>query len=155
MNPAELMPLAARQSGPLQGRARVPGDKSISHRALILAALTVGETTINGLLEGEDVLHTADAMRALGARVERTGDCAWRVHGVGVGGFAQPAGVLDFANSGTGVPIGDRRGGGRSGDSHLRWRRIVAWPADAARARSIGKDGCARGSKSPTTGDCR
>ena len=76
----------------MQGRARVPGDKSISHRVLILAALTVGETTISGLLEGEDVLHTAEAMRALGARVERTGDHAWRVHGVGVGGFAQPAG---------------------------------------------------------------
>ena len=73
MNPAELTPLTARRGGPLQGRVRVPGDKSISHRALILGALTVGETTISGLLEGEDVLHTADAMRALGARVERTG----------------------------------------------------------------------------------
>ena len=105
MNPAELTPLTARQGGPLQGRARVPGDKSISHRALILAALTVGETTVGGLLEGEDVLHTADAMRALGARVERTGDHTWRVYGVGVGGFAQPAGVLDFGNSGTGVRL--------------------------------------------------
>ena len=71
MNPAELTPLTARQRRPVQGRVRVPGDKSISHRALILGALTVGETTIGGLLEGEDVLHTADAMRALGARVER------------------------------------------------------------------------------------
>jgi len=105
VNPAELTPLTARQGGPLQGRARVPGDKSISHRALILAALTVGETTVGGLLEGEDVLHTADAMRALGARVERTGDHTWRVYGVGVGGFAQPAGVLDFGNSGTGVRL--------------------------------------------------
>ena len=105
MNPAELMPLTARRSGPLQGRVRVPGDKSISHRALILGALTVGETTISGLLEGEDVLHTADAMRALGARVERAGDHGWRVHGVGVGGFAQPAGTLDFGNSGTGCRL--------------------------------------------------
>ncbi len=105
MNPAEFTPLSARQGGPIQGRARVPGDKSISHRALILGALTVGETAIGGLLEGEDVLHTADAMRALGARVERTGDRTWRVLGVGVGGFVQPAGVLDFGNSGTGCRL--------------------------------------------------
>ena len=112
----------------MQGRARVPGDKSISHRALILAALTVGETTISGLLEGEDVLHTADAMRALGARVERTGDHAWRVHGVGVGGFAQPAGLLDFGNSGTGVRLAIGAVAGASvtvtfdGDASLRSR---------------------------------
>jgi 3-phosphoshikimate 1-carboxyvinyltransferase len=83
----------------------VPGDKSISHRALILGALTVGETIITGLLEGADVLHTADVMRALGARVERTGDQAWRVNGVGIGGFAQPTGMLNFGNSGTGVRL--------------------------------------------------
>lgn len=105
MSPAELMPLTARHGGPVQGRVRVPGDKSISHRALILGALTVGETTISGLLEGEDVLHTADAMRALGARVERASDNSWRVHGVGVGGFAQPARALDFGNSGTGCRL--------------------------------------------------
>jgi 3-phosphoshikimate 1-carboxyvinyltransferase len=105
VDPAELTPLTARQGGPVQGRARVPGDKSISHRALILGALTVGETSIGGLLEGEDVLHTAAAMRALGARVERTGDQAWTVHGVGVGGFTQPAGVLNFGNSGTGCRL--------------------------------------------------
>ncbi|MGB7257027.1 MAG: 3-phosphoshikimate 1-carboxyvinyltransferase [Pseudolabrys sp.] len=99
------MPLTARRGGPLQGRIRVPGDKSISHRALILAALTVGETTISGLLEGEDVLHTADAMRALGATVKRTGEGIWRVHGVGVGGFGAPSGVLDFGNSGTGCRL--------------------------------------------------
>lgn len=83
-------PLQARKSGALHGTARVPGDKSISHRALILGALAVGETRISGLLEGEDVLNTAKAMRALGAKVERTGDCEWRVHGVGVAGFATP-----------------------------------------------------------------
>ena len=105
MNPSEPAPLTARQSGPIQGRVRVPGDKSISHRSLILGALTVGESTITGLLEGEDVLHTADVMRALGARVERTGAQAWRVNGVGIGGFAQPAGMLDFGNSGTGVRL--------------------------------------------------
>ncbi len=105
MNLVVPMPLTARRGAPLQGRIRVPGDKSISQRALILGAMTVGETTISGLLEGEDVIHTANAMRALGARVERTGDFAWRIHGVGVGGFAQPSGPLDFGNSGTGVRL--------------------------------------------------
>lgn len=105
MTSAELAPLTARQSGPVQGRARVPGDKSISHRALILGALTVGETTVGGLLEGEDVLHTANAMRALGAHLERTGEQAWRIRGVGVAGFAQPVGPLDFGNSGTGCRL--------------------------------------------------
>jgi len=98
-------PLEARASGPLTGKARVPGDKSISHRALILGALSVGETRISGLLEGEDVLNTAKSMRALGASVERTGDFAWAVRGVGVAGFAQPAAPLDFGNSGTGCRL--------------------------------------------------
>ena len=102
MDAAPLTPLIARRGGPLQGRVRVPGDKSISHRALILGAMTVGKTEISGLLEGEDVLNTAAAMRALGASVERIGDKQWRVHGVGVGGFAQPSGALDFGNAGTG-----------------------------------------------------
>src|SRR5205807_3493206 len=84
---------------------RVPGDKSISHRALILGALAVGSTRITGLLEGEDVLNTAKAMRALGARVERIGEGAWRVDGVGVAGFAEPAASLDFGNSGTGCRL--------------------------------------------------
>jgi 3-phosphoshikimate 1-carboxyvinyltransferase len=95
----------ARRSGPLKGSVRVPGDKSISHRALIFGAMTVGETRIEGLLEGEDVLNTAQAMRALGASVERTGEGAWRVHGVGVGGFREPETVLDFGNSGTGCRL--------------------------------------------------
>jgi 3-phosphoshikimate 1-carboxyvinyltransferase len=98
-------PLEARVSGPLTGEVRVPGDKSISHRALILGALAVGETCISGLLEGEDVLNTAKAMRALGARVERTGSFAWVVRGVGVAGFAQPDAALDFGNSGTGCRL--------------------------------------------------
>jgi len=102
---AQPTPLEARKSPALQGRVRVPGDKSISHRALILGALSVGETTIAGLLEGEDVLNTAKAMQALGARVERTGEFAWKVNGVGVGGFAQPDAALDFGNSGTGCRL--------------------------------------------------
>lgn len=98
-------PLQSRKSPALQGQVRVPGDKSISHRALILGALSVGETTISGLLEGEDVLNTAKAMQALGAKVARTGEFAWKVNGVGVGGFAQPDTALDFGNSGTGCRL--------------------------------------------------
>jgi 3-phosphoshikimate 1-carboxyvinyltransferase len=98
-------PLAARRSPPLRGRVRVPGDKSISHRALIFGALTVGETRISGLLEGEDVINTSKAMRALGAAVERTGEGEWRLHGVGVGGLQAPSCVLDFGNSGTGCRL--------------------------------------------------
>src|SRR5215471_17290635 len=100
-----VSPLEARASGPLAGQVRVPGDKSISHRALILGALAVGETRISGLLEGEDVLNTAKSMRALGAKVERTGPFAWKVNGVGVGGFAEPASALNFGNSGTGCRL--------------------------------------------------
>jgi 3-phosphoshikimate 1-carboxyvinyltransferase len=98
-------PLTARRSAALTGRVRVPGDKSISQRALILGALTVGETRITGLLEGEDVINTSKAMQALGATVERTGEGAWTVHGVGVAGFAQPAAALYFGNSGTGCRL--------------------------------------------------
>jgi 3-phosphoshikimate 1-carboxyvinyltransferase len=97
--------MEARSSGPLSGKVRVPGDKSISHRALILGAFAVGETRISGLLEGEDVLNTAKSMRALGAKVERTGNFAWKVNGVGVAGFAEPQNPLDFGNSGTGCRL--------------------------------------------------
>lgn len=86
----------------LSGRLRVPGDKSISHRALMLGAAALGETRISGLLESDDVIATADAMRALGARVVRDGAGAWRVDGVGVGGFLEPTVPLDFGNAGTG-----------------------------------------------------
>ena len=98
-------PLESRPSGPLVGRVRVPGDKSISHRALILGALAVGESRISGLLEGEDVLNTAKSMQALGAKVERTGDFAWSVQGVGAAGFKEPPNPLDFGNSGTGCRL--------------------------------------------------
>ncbi|MCR8722830.1 3-phosphoshikimate 1-carboxyvinyltransferase [Frigidibacter sp. ROC022] len=99
------IPMTARASGPLTGEAAVPGDKSISHRSLIFGALTVGETRITGLLEGEDVLDTAKAMRAFGAEVTRLGPGDWSVHGVGVGGFSEPEDVIDFGNSGTGVRL--------------------------------------------------
>jgi 3-phosphoshikimate 1-carboxyvinyltransferase len=105
VNTAAPSPLTAHPGHPLSGRVRVPGDKSISHRALIFGALTVGETRISGLLEGEDVLNTGKAMRMLGATVERRGEGEWTVYGVGVAGFAQPAGVLDLGNSGTGCRL--------------------------------------------------
>jgi 3-phosphoshikimate 1-carboxyvinyltransferase len=105
VNAAAPSPLTAHPGRPLSGRVRVPGDKSISHRALIFGALTVGETRISGLLEGEDVLNTGKTMRMLGASVERQGEGAWSVHGVGVSGFAQPADVLDLGNSGTGCRL--------------------------------------------------
>ncbi|WP_120717975.1 3-phosphoshikimate 1-carboxyvinyltransferase [Tsuneonella amylolytica] len=87
-------------SGPLRGRIRVPGDKSISHRSVMLGALAVGETRVTGLLEGEDVMATAAAMQAMGASVEKVGG-EWRIHGVGVGGLLQPQAALDMGNSGT------------------------------------------------------
>jgi 3-phosphoshikimate 1-carboxyvinyltransferase len=99
------LPMTARRAGPCKGRVRVPGDKSISHRALILGALAVGRSGISGLLESEDVINTVAAMRALGARVERKAEGTWQVDGVGVGGFAQPSAPLDFGNSGTGCRL--------------------------------------------------
>jgi 3-phosphoshikimate 1-carboxyvinyltransferase len=98
-------PLSAAPSGPLRGTIRPPGDKSISHRALIFGALAVGETKIDGLLEGDDVLNTGESLRRLGATVTRHAPGAWSVHGVGVGGFAEPSQVLDHGNSGTGVRL--------------------------------------------------
>ncbi len=94
-------PQSFSKSGPLSGRVRVPGDKSISHRALMLSALAVGESVIEGLLEGEDVLATAAAMRAMGAQIVRDNAGVWRVHGVGVGSLLQPDAALDMGNSGT------------------------------------------------------
>ena len=98
-------PLISSAAGPLKGTCAVPGDKSVSHRALMLGALAVGETRVSGLLESEDVAATAAALRALGATVEQAGDGSWRVRGVGVGGLAEPGEVLDFGNSGTAVRL--------------------------------------------------
>ncbi len=99
------IPMISTPGSALSGVAEVPGDKSISHRALILGAMAVGETRITGLLEGEDVLDTARAMRAFGAEVTDHGQGEWSVHGVGVGGFAEPDQVIDCGNSGTGVRL--------------------------------------------------
>ena len=99
------MHLQASRSQPLAGTVRVPGDKSISHRALMFAAMAVGASAIEGLLEGEDVLATASALRLLGTDVRREGPGRWSVHGVGVGGLAEPASVLDMGNAGTGARL--------------------------------------------------
>ena len=99
------VPMTSRKSGPLKGVANVPGDKSISHRSLILGAMAIGETRIEGLLEGQDVLDTAKAMRSFGATVTDHGGGNWSVQGVGVGGFCEPETVIDCGNSGTGVRL--------------------------------------------------
>lgn len=104
MSHGPAQPLTARACGPLTGTAHVPGDKSISHRALILGAMAVGETRISGLLEGQDVLDTGAAMRAFGASIAKEGD-EWVVRGVGVGGLMEPEDVIDCGNSGTGVRL--------------------------------------------------
>ena len=101
----EASAVTARPAATLEGAVSVPGDKSISHRALILGALAVGETIVHGLLEGEDVLATASAVRLLGADVERRETGSWHIHGCGIGGLREPEGVLDMGNAGTGVRL--------------------------------------------------
>lgn len=124
--PAE--PLSAQRSGPVRGRLRAPGDKSISHRALIMGLLATGRTTIEGLLEGDDVLRTAAAARAFGARVERLGPGRWQVDGAGLGTLLQPLETLDFGNAGTGTRLMMGVAGGHGitatfdGDASLRKR---------------------------------
>ncbi len=147
-NPARPL-RAAPPAAPLSGRFRVPGDKSISHRALMFGALAVGTTYIEGLLEGEDVLRTAAAMRLLGATVEHTGPGAWRVAGRGIGGLAEPADVLDMGNSGTaarlicGLLAGHPIFAVMTGDASLRRRpmRRVTEPLAATGARFLAREG--------------
>jgi 3-phosphoshikimate 1-carboxyvinyltransferase len=139
----------AQKSRPLAGNPQIPGDKSISHRALIFGALSVGETTVEGLLEAGDVLNTASVLRELGASVERGTDGIWRIRGVGVGGFAEPSNVLDHGNSGTGVrlmmgavataPITATF----TGDASLRKRpmRRVLDPLERFGAEAVGRRG--------------
>ncbi|NRG16459.1 3-phosphoshikimate 1-carboxyvinyltransferase [Rhizobiales bacterium] len=99
------LPLTANPGKPLKGRISVPGDKSISHRSIMLSALAVGRSTVRGILESEDVLNTIAAMRALGARVERNDDGIWTVDGIGLGSLLEPESVIDFGNAGTGVRL--------------------------------------------------
>jgi len=101
----EVKPLSAHRSGPIKGRVRIPGDKSISHRALLFGLLAVGESEIEGLLEGEDVLATARACGQLGAAIERKAPGSWRIAGAGLGSLLPPRDKIDFGNSGTGVRL--------------------------------------------------
>ncbi len=144
MQHATARPLrAAAPPGPLSGVAGIPGDKSISHRALMFGALAVGTTEITGLLEGEDVLRTAAAMRALGAEVEHLAAGRWRVAGRGIGGLVEPADVLDMGNSGTaarllcGLLAGHPIFAVMTGDASLRRRPMkrVTEPLSATGAR--------------------
>lgn len=146
---AAAAPLRAARAGALKGEARVPGDKSISHRALMIGGLAVGETSIEGLLEGEDVLNTGRALQALGVEVARLGAGAWRVHGVGIGGLAEPADVLDFGNAGTGARLmmgvlaGHAFTSFMTGDASLRGRPMgrVIEPLRATGARFVTREG--------------
>ena len=104
MSHDQKTPLTSHRSGALKGRLKVPGDKSISHRALIFGALSTGETTISGLLEAGDVLGTARVLGLMGVPIEKQGD-QWRVRGRGTGGLIQPQAPLDFGNAGTGTRL--------------------------------------------------
>ncbi|NKE44852.1 3-phosphoshikimate 1-carboxyvinyltransferase [Roseomonas frigidaquae] len=103
--PSETAPKPPRAAAPLSGAVAVPGDRAISHLALILGALAAGTTTITGLLEAPDVLRSAAALRALGARVEKAGDGSWRVAGRGIGGLVEPADVLDLGHADGAAPL--------------------------------------------------
>ena len=147
----EPLALMAGRSGPLRGTALVPGDKSVSHRALILGTLAVGRTTIRGLLESQDVLNTESAMQAFGAQVARDEDGCRIVHGVGTGGFAEPTDVIDCGNSGTGVRLIMGAAATQSisatytGDRSLRSRPMarVTEPLALFGARAFGRsNGC-------------
>ena len=141
--------LIAQASSGLRGELRAPGDKSISHRALIMGALSVGRTVISGLLEGEDVLCTASALGNLGAVVSRRSDGLWQVHGRGVGGFDEPESVLDLGNSGTGVRLLMGVAAGISattfftGDASLRRRPMarVTRPLEQMGAQFLTREG--------------
>ena len=138
-----------RAAAPLHGLVAVPGDKSISHRALMFGALAIGETRITGLLTGDDVLRTAGAMRALGAEVTRDPDGTWRVAGRGIGGLTEPTDVLDMGNSGTaarllcGILSTHPLFAVITGDASLRGRpmRRVTDPLSATGARFMTREG--------------
>jgi len=142
-------PLTSHRAAPLRGTITVPGDKSISHRALMFAALAIGETQITGLLEGEDVLRTAAAMRALGAHITQDSPGNWRVTGAGIGGLREPDDVLDMGNSGTaarlltGILATHPIFSVLTGDASLRRRPMarVTTPLSATGARFTSREG--------------
>jgi 3-phosphoshikimate 1-carboxyvinyltransferase len=145
-----VTPLTSGTAPALNGRLRVPGDKSVSHRALILGSLAIGRTRITGLLDGDDVLCTARAMAALGAGIGRDSDGSWRVDGIGLGGLIEPDALLDLGNSGTGarllmgVVASHAITAFFTGDASLRHRPMarVAEPLQRLGARIVARDGC-------------
>ena len=145
-----MTPLLSGTAGALNGRVHVPGDKSLSHRALILGSLAVGRSRVTGLLEGDDVLRTAAAMRALGAAIGHGDDGVWTVDGVGVGGLSEPGDVLDLGNSGTGLRLlvgavaSHAMTACFTGDASLRRRPMarVAEPLTRLGARFVARAGC-------------
>jgi 3-phosphoshikimate 1-carboxyvinyltransferase len=149
MSSTSAAPLTSGTAGRLTGTCRVPGDKSLSHRALILGSLAIGRTRVTGLLEGEDVLATADAMRALGARVTRQADGEWLVSGVGIGGLQEPDTLLDMGNSGTGARLVMGAVAGHditaffTGDASLRRRPMarVTEPLSRMGAKIVAREG--------------
>ncbi len=149
-------PMRAEAGHPLKGTVTVPGDKSISHRALIFGLLAVGETRVTGLLEGEDVLRTADAARALGATVEHLGPGEWRVQGMGVGTLLEPANMLDFGNAGTGSRLMMGVIGGHpiratfDGDASLR-KRPMGRILDPLKKMGVEVISAAEGNRVPLT----
>lgn len=153
---APITPMRSLRSAPLRGEIEVPGDKSTSHRALILGLLSVGETRISGLLEGEDVLRTAEAARALGAGVTRLGQGEWRVHGMGLGTLRAPSATLDFGNAGTGSRLMMGVIGGHpitatiDGDASLR-RRPMARILDPLRQMGARVLSAEAGDRCPVT----
>lgn len=151
-----VRPMRAERSGALKGACTVPGDKSISHRALILGLLSVGETTVSGLLEGEDVMRTADAARALGATVDHLGPGSWRVLGMGIGTLLEPKGALDFGNAGTGSRLMMGVIGGHpitatiDGDASLR-KRPMGRILDPLKKMGVEVIAAAEGNRCPLT----
>ncbi len=141
--------IISKKCDPLNGSAAIAGDKSISHRAIMFGALAIGETTIGGLLEGEDVLCTADAMRAMGARIENRGKGLWRISGVGIGGLHEPDQVLDMGNSGTSTRLLMGLVGGHNisatftGDASLvkRPMRRIMKPLEMMGVKFLGRSG--------------
>ena len=145
-----------RPSGPLRGEIRVPGDKSISHRAVMLGAIADGDTRIGGLLEGEDVLATVAAFRAMGVEIEGPDDGEAIVHGVGREGLCAPAAAIDLGNAGTalrllaGLLAGQRFGCTLTGDASLRRRPMRRITDPLSRMGSADRD---RGRWNPATCD--
>ena len=149
MSATAAQPLTSGTADRLSGTCRVPGDKSLSHRALILGGLAIGRTRVTGLLEGEDVLATAGAMRALGAGVTRQADGEWIVSGVGIGGLQEPDTLLDMGNSGTGARLVMGAVAGHdvtaffTGDASLRRRPMarVTEPLSRMGAKVVAREG--------------